>query len=61
MSSTIRKLVFHKNSDFTGWSCTECGWVRPIPHQVEPKGIETDFANHDCSQNPRDRENTAKV
>jgi hypothetical protein len=58
MASTIRKLVFHKNSEFTGWSCTECGWVKPI-HLVEPKGTETDFANHDCSQNPRDRENTA--
>jgi hypothetical protein len=60
MASTTRKLVFHKSVQFTGWSCTACGWAKPIPRLVEPEGItpkdiETDFANHDCAKYPRPR------
>jgi hypothetical protein len=48
-SSATRRLVFHKNATFTGWSCSACGWVRPI---LESKDVETEFANHDCAGHP---------
>jgi hypothetical protein len=50
MSLTTRRLVFNKNATFTGWSCSACGWVRPI---LQSKDVETDFANHHCDEHPR--------
>jgi hypothetical protein len=58
MEPTARKLVFHKSRQFTGWTCTVCGWAQPIPRLVQsggdlPENIETDFANHECAKYPR--------
>ena len=52
MASSPRKLEFHKNAEFTGWSCTACGWVQPLPRIVQ-EDIETEFASHECSKYPR--------
>ena len=58
MEPTTRKLVFHKSSQFTGWTCTVCEWAQPIPRLVKsgsdlPGNIETDFANDECAKYPR--------
>jgi hypothetical protein len=63
--TTSRKLVFQKSDKFTGWSCTACGWAKPLPRLVESEGnppnVETDFANHDCGKHPWEREDFGQV
>jgi len=59
MEPITRKLVFRKNTQFTGWACTFCGWAQPHPRLVQsgsdlPRSIETDFANHDCAKYPHE-------
>ena len=39
MEPTTRKLVFHKSSQFTGWTCTVCEWAQPIPRLVKSGAI----------------------
>jgi hypothetical protein len=56
MTERLRKLFWSNTSWLTGWSCTVCGWARPLPRCVESNDpgadIKRAFNDHDCTKYP---------
>ena len=52
-----RKLIARAGRNFSGWACSVCGWVKPLPRFAEsndnpPSDVVLQFGKHSCDEFP---------